>query len=667
MCKRRSKARANDVACLLIASCLDNSTELKQKGISYLKCNADLLQHCNDLIESVRFELQSIIGISLSSLVIDDEQDNEKVYNTTVNQTSTAINMLTDLSRNTYDRQRKSLLKDFPQIDETEIPTHYQMCKDVPPFEEVVLNPDVEDMPLQLDESHELLTSSIDDTALGTFFNARPVLIENNEESTVSSFIGREKDIDFGEALDLLKKRQVESGEIRFTRLVGGMKVYVKMMVDKYKRLKIPLDESILVIDSYDGAEHRKIRGKMAGVVTFSSTICSEKSVKNGNTTAQSLNILTHHQYVGNENIRNLFPVLKDIYNEKALIRSNGGTVEGRNEKFVFFDLHDGKMLYLLTQHSLYSRLHHPFLLCKCHRGEGVKDPNHQCTLISHDDQIKYFERSKKRYENKRKRLKENEKYDKPEHNDWIDVNNLGISHFGLHPNLLPRHKILFDTMHCKMSITRRLLNYTRSFLNRAMFNTQTQREFCDLLSEFWNDHNCLSWIMGGSFQRLIGTELFKFVDNVEKVTNFMKDHIMQSDILDFLCNGLLLWKDICPMMSVLKYENDEDFNNKLCNFEAKLKEFYIAGTRTFLTKNPSDVGNDETFYCHVLRFYLPQIMKQLYQDHRVGLGICTMQGFERRNKESKNTMRRFFNGRGNIILTNMKRLWTVFFFSKNA
>ena len=68
-----------------------------------------------------------------------------------------------------------------------------------------------------------------------------------------------------------------------------------------------------------------------------------------------------------------------------------------------------------------------------------------------------------------------------------------------------------------------------------------------------------------------------------------------------------------------------------------------------------------------MLRFYLPKLMKRLYENHGVGLGICTMQGFERRNKESKNTMRRFFNGKGNILMTNMKRLWSVFFYSKNA
>ena len=73
-------------------------------------------------------------------------------------------------------------------------------------------------------------------------------------------------------------------------------------------------------------------------------------------------------------------------------------------------------------------------------------------------------------------------------------------------------------------------------------------------------------------------------------------------------------------------------------------------------------VGNDETFYMHVLRFYIPRIADDTFEKYNLGVGIFTMQGFERRNKESKNTFRRFSNGIGNIIVGNLKRLWDIFF-----
>ena len=67
----------------------------------------------------------------------------------------------------------------------------------------------------------------------------------------------------------------------------------------------------------------------------------------------------------------------------------------------------------------------------------------------------------------------------------------------------------------------------------------------------------------------------------------------------------------------------------------------------------------------HTLRFYLPQISDKKLEKHILDLDIFTMQGFERRNKESKNTLRRFSNGIGNIVIGNLKRLWDTFFTGK--
>jgi hypothetical protein len=46
---------------------------------------------------------------------------------------------------------------------------------------------------------------------------------------------------------------------------------------------------------------------------------------------------------------------------------------EKNNEKkkLISYDIHDGKMLYLLAQHSHFTRKNYPFLLCKCKRGDG--------------------------------------------------------------------------------------------------------------------------------------------------------------------------------------------------------------------------------------------------------------------------------------------------------
>ena len=52
---------------------------------------------------------------------------------------------------------------------------------------------------------------------------------------------------------------------------------------------------------------------------------------------------------------------------------------------------------------------------------------------------------------------------------------------------------------------------------------------------------------------------------------------------------------------------------------------------------------------------------RENFSVHGVGIGVFIVQGFERRNKESKNTFRRFNNGKGNILLQNIRRLRDVF------
>ena len=96
------------------------------------------------------------------------------------------------------------------------------------------------------------------------------------------------------------------------------------------------------------------------------------------------------------------------------------------------------------------------------------------------------------------------------------------------------------------------------------------------------------------------------------------------------------------------------------------MSTFYKVGAKSFLTEG-STIGNEETFYMHALRFYTPAIAKITFDRHGLGIGIFNMQGFERRNKESKNTLKRFSNNKGNIILPNLRRLWDVFYHEKNA
>lgn len=74
-----------------------------------------------------------------------------------------------------------------------------------------------------------------------------------------------------------------------------------------------------------------------------------------------------------------------------------------------------------------------------------------------------------------------------------------------------------------------------------------------------------------------------------------------------------------------------------------------------------------ENFYCHILTDYLVPTMRETYIIYKLGLGIFSMQGMERSNKESKNCTKRFYNNRYNICISTLLRLYDLLFYSINV
>ena len=103
-----------------------------------------------------------------------------------------------------------------------------------------------------------------------------------------------------------------------------------------------------------------------------------------------------------------------------------------------------------------------------------------------------------------------------------------------------------------------------------------------------------------------------------------------------------------------MKKEEVEIFPARINKFETDIKLFYNTGITTFLTKVEPD--DDETYYLHALRYYIPRFAIQTWDNHRCGVGVFTMQGFERRYKESKTIMRKFSNNKHTKAGTNVKK-----------
>ena len=90
--------------------------------------------------------------------------------------------------------------------------------------------------------------------------------------------------------------------DINAARIDGCYDDYVVMMVKKHKDGNIDLKGSVIVVDSYDGAEHHKRRNTKSSIVSFSSQMFSTSTLKSGKTTpTHSFNILTWQKMEGSE------------------------------------------------------------------------------------------------------------------------------------------------------------------------------------------------------------------------------------------------------------------------------------------------------------------------------------------------------------------------------
>ena len=187
------------------------------------------------------------------------------------------------------------------------------------------------------------------------------------------------------------------------------------------------------------------------------------------------------------------------------------------------------------------------------------------------------------------------------------------------------------------------------------------------MLLTFLTQYNVLVWNYNYNFSSFLGSELLNFIENAETIKEFLTTNFVETQLLKDLYNSLLVWKKITPFLVITMIDDTEKYNDEMTTFVANVKEFYEIGGRSFLTKVKTRVGYDETFYLHCLRYYMPIIAKDTLKKHNLGLGIYTMQGFERRNKESKNTLKRFSNGKGDILSPNLKRLYDVFYYEHNS
>ena len=116
------------------------------------------------------------------------------------------------------------------------------------------------------------------------------------------------------ECHDELKAAHVND-KFMLAKIDGEYEDYVKILTDHHKNKSFDpfCNKRAIIIDSYDGAQHENTAKTETNIVSFSSKLVSEQSLRQGYGGGSSLNILTWQQMRGDKTARNVFPPIENI------------------------------------------------------------------------------------------------------------------------------------------------------------------------------------------------------------------------------------------------------------------------------------------------------------------------------------------------------------------
>ena len=415
---------------------------LQTAGQDYLQDNKEKLAYDTLMIlNGVKKKIGSMLQIDMDSIDTTESASSSTTTSPQSNDNNSsykdkddaikitlAIEMLNSMTETSFHKFRLSLLSAF-QLAWYVIPTAYMLKKSRPKIISKMVTPWSK---LGSTDGTDVDEDAVDAT------------------SKIASFAGQD-DISMVDAM-----KEVDSCKekvLKVARLVGGFGDWLGLMFNKHKEENLEVGDDVIIISSADGANHNTNPKRPVSIISFNSILISPKLVSQGVSTAQSHNILTYQQMEGVENRENLFPVVTDIYEQQRKIREEGHPSIPKGSKITMYEVHDGKMLYLLSQHSLWNRSWHQMLRCKCRRGDSIKDPNHVCQMIDHAEEVRLFDRSKRRFD---RQMKKDDGYNVEKHKNWLDEHNYGVSHFGLHPEMFRRDSNIFDVLNLRCLITQR-------------------------------------------------------------------------------------------------------------------------------------------------------------------------------------------------------------------
>ena len=121
------------------------------------------------------------------------------------------------------------------------------------------------------------------------------------------------KDLELDGALKKTKKDKIG---VQGARIEGKCSDHIDIMLKKHKSNNKLVKGEVMVLDSFDGAEHHQTNGIKASITSHNSQIFS-KSMQLSST-AESFNILTWQQIFADESQRMSFLLLNQCKKKKA-------------------------------------------------------------------------------------------------------------------------------------------------------------------------------------------------------------------------------------------------------------------------------------------------------------------------------------------------------------
>ena len=120
----------------------------------------------------------------------------------------------------------------------------------------------------------------------------------------------------------------------------------------------------------------------------------------------------------------------------------------------------------------------------------------------------------------------------------------------------------------------------------------------------------CL-WRQNKKSSQLLGVEIKAFVlkcPNIAKLLRSKEGGLMQTDEPVLLARALDLWYSIEYHLkrAEVKEEDVGKFPEVLNRFESNINKFYECGTEKFLSRRGNNISEDETYYLHALKYYIP-------------------------------------------------------------